>query len=373
MREWKGKVRSCFVVVIAAVLSGLVGCAPQTVTMKVLRPAEIDVSQYHTLAVTGFQDLSNQNISRGIEQALLTVRHEDNKPYFKLVARDQLSKVMNELGIGQTGAIDPAQAKKIGKVLGVDAIITGRVGHYQARDEQAMEQQANPAACGGNVLCAATVNVPCVRREAYVQFNANVINVETGVIDLSESPDAKVLASQCRGDQPNTLATKINTALKVDETARPQYGPWESEDAMLKKASDQAIKRFVDKFTPHYENQTVMLMDKASGEDSSVNDKLKAGVEYAKNGLWPRAAALWEEVVKQRPECAECLYNLGHGYEALNELQKAEGAYEKASSLRLGDKQYIEVVARIEKRLAERAALEEQKKKRNTPGTSQSK
>ncbi|MBS0154380.1 MAG: hypothetical protein JSS38_07290 [Nitrospira sp.] len=357
MREWQQRIG--WSVVVAAVFGGLSGCAAPTAIMKVQKQAEIDVSHYHTLAVTGFQDLPNQNISRGIEQALLAVRKGDNSPYFKLVARDQLGKVMNELGIGQTGMIDPAQAKKIGKVLGVDAIITGRVGHYQARNERVMEQQANPAACGGNVLCAATISVPCTRREAYVQFNANVINVETGVLDLSESPDAKLLASQCQSDHPGQLPSVLEQSLGTP--ARSQYGVWESEDSMLKKAADQAIKKFVDKFTPHYEEYTVTLMDKASGQGSSVNDKLAAGVDYAKSGLWPRATAVWEELVKQRPNCAACWYDLAHGYEAKNELEKAKDFLEKAVNLSPRDKLIIEAISRIEKNLEQHRKVSPQR------------
>ena len=51
---------------------------------------------------------------------------------FEIVERTLLNKVMTELKLGGSGAIDPDQAKQIGKVAGVDAIVTGSVTDLQS-------------------------------------------------------------------------------------------------------------------------------------------------------------------------------------------------------------------------------------------------
>jgi TolB-like protein len=50
-----------------------------------------------------------------------------NSNAFKIIEREQLEKVLKELQLTQTGIIDTAYAKQIGKMLGADAILTGTV------------------------------------------------------------------------------------------------------------------------------------------------------------------------------------------------------------------------------------------------------
>jgi hypothetical protein len=49
-----------------------------------------------------------------------------------VVERAQLDKLLGEQKLKQTGAIDPATAKEVGRIAGVDAIITGSVTDLQS-------------------------------------------------------------------------------------------------------------------------------------------------------------------------------------------------------------------------------------------------
>lgn len=50
-----------------------------------------------------------------------------NSQSFKIIEREQLQKVLKEFNLSQSGIIDTSYAKKIGKITGADAIITGSV------------------------------------------------------------------------------------------------------------------------------------------------------------------------------------------------------------------------------------------------------
>jgi TolB-like protein len=50
-----------------------------------------------------------------------------NSEAFKIIERDQLKKVLDEIAVGQSGIIDTSDARQLGKILGADAIITGSV------------------------------------------------------------------------------------------------------------------------------------------------------------------------------------------------------------------------------------------------------
>jgi curli biogenesis system outer membrane secretion channel CsgG len=54
---------------------------------------------------------------------------------FIVVERDKMSKILDEQKLGQTGAIDPATAAQVGKILGLNAIVTGSVSQFGVKSE----------------------------------------------------------------------------------------------------------------------------------------------------------------------------------------------------------------------------------------------
>jgi TolB-like protein len=80
------------------------------------------------IAVIPFQDLSNDTrttFGKYIAEELTTALFSSGK--FNIVERNLLTKVLDELKLAQTGAVDPASAKELGKITGVDAIVTGTI------------------------------------------------------------------------------------------------------------------------------------------------------------------------------------------------------------------------------------------------------
>jgi len=57
---------------------------------------------------------------------ILTTALMDSKQ-FKVYERQQLAKVMDEQKLGQSGAVDPTTAPRVGKLMGVDYVIYGSV------------------------------------------------------------------------------------------------------------------------------------------------------------------------------------------------------------------------------------------------------
>jgi curli biogenesis system outer membrane secretion channel CsgG len=105
----------------------------------------------HETLAEGVRDLATQISTAATKQskqkiAVLPLRELDGQPTilgtyiaeelitglvqlgsFDVVERQLLDKLLGEQKIEQTGAIDPATAKKVGKILGVDAIVTGSI------------------------------------------------------------------------------------------------------------------------------------------------------------------------------------------------------------------------------------------------------
>ena len=87
----------------------------------------METGQKRRIAVLEFTDLQGQvtNFGRYLSEELITRLYDSNK--FKVVERQLLNKVIAEQKLSLTGVVDPASARKLGSVLGVDAIVSGTV------------------------------------------------------------------------------------------------------------------------------------------------------------------------------------------------------------------------------------------------------
>lgn len=96
-------------------------CATASVAIK----AGFDFSKIKRVAVVGFSDYPNQPgsgeiLSGAFEQRMLAAG-------YGLVERAQVEKVLREKNL----SVDPKDAKRIGKILGVDALLFGRITDFR--------------------------------------------------------------------------------------------------------------------------------------------------------------------------------------------------------------------------------------------------
>ena len=83
--------------------------------------------QKRTIAVVEFTDLQGTvtDFGRYLAEELITRLYIAEN--FKVIERQLLSKVIAEQKLSLSGVIDPASAKQLGKLLGVDAIVSGTI------------------------------------------------------------------------------------------------------------------------------------------------------------------------------------------------------------------------------------------------------
>ena len=80
---------------------------------------------------------------------------------FSVIERDKLSLVLKEQGLATTGAVDPATAAKVGKILGVKYIVLGGVDKFKVDNTKGA--LARFGGVGGNLVQAnATINLRLV-------------------------------------------------------------------------------------------------------------------------------------------------------------------------------------------------------------------
>ncbi len=76
---------------------------------------------------------TNVDVGKGISDLLVQQLVTDGK--YSVIERNALDKILNEQNFANSDRADPATAAKIGKVLGVDAVIMGSITQFGRDDE----------------------------------------------------------------------------------------------------------------------------------------------------------------------------------------------------------------------------------------------
>src|SRR3982751_1705300 len=84
------------------------------------------------IAVLPFRELDGQPTILGTYISEEMVTHLFSIGGIEIVERSMVDKLIGELKLSQTGIIDTDTAKKVGKIAGVDAIVTGSITDLQS-------------------------------------------------------------------------------------------------------------------------------------------------------------------------------------------------------------------------------------------------
>jgi hypothetical protein len=201
--------------ITVCLLAGLVSlrCAPQRKAQ--LMPAEYDLSKYETLAVADFHGPSDQwakRFSSWLEEDLKKLQVE-GKPYFKVVPRSELYRVLENQNLQLSQLANPEISLQVGRLLGLDAIITGVV--IEAHTDEWIYSHWRP-----NVILTAHVN-----------FTAQVISTRTGRVVVDET---------------------VSKKKEIDVTGPSDLADLEYQDEPLTSCAREAVQIFVRKITPDY-------------------------------------------------------------------------------------------------------------------------
>lgn len=79
-----------------------------------------------TVAVLNFETKDKAIVDLGIKIADLVTAQLSTSPKIKLVEREKLDKILEELGLSLTGIVDENQAARIGYLTGAKLLVTGR-------------------------------------------------------------------------------------------------------------------------------------------------------------------------------------------------------------------------------------------------------
>ena len=149
--------------------------APQAPAMRKKRVAVFDFD-YATVR-TNSAALFGTDIDVGKGIADLLVKNLVNDGTYSVIERKQLDKILAEQNFSNSNRADPASAARIGKILGLDAIIVGSITEFGNETKN-----RNIGGGGGNWGGFGVGGLGHKETKANVQLDARLVDIDTAEI-----------------------------------------------------------------------------------------------------------------------------------------------------------------------------------------------
>ncbi len=320
------------------------GCA-QKVQIRALNPAQVsEMASKKRIAVSQFRH-DNIGFSGKIEAEIASQRI-NNKRYFTLLSRKDMSKILREQKLQASELVDEKTTSRVGKLIGAQAIISGEVAaanaqssHYYITRKHCINYDKEKEEC----VRYRYYKIRCNTTEATVSVNINIVDVENGTIIYGDTLSKEYSADSCDFGTFRVL----------------------SKGQALNRMSSLLAKEFVHKLTPNYIYFDVSLLDKIEIDTSSVQEEhLEHALEYIQYKRYDKAKKILDNLMDAVDGKSYVVaYDYGVVCEATGDLQKAQELYEMADDLSTEPVEEINVALRriqnlIEKNAAATAQLQ---------------
>ena len=312
--------------VLAALGAGLLcACGTVAVRVPVMKPAEINMASYQSVAIGDMTGNNNRPLTDSLEEALV------NSNRFTVVDRQHLSQVMRELHLSSTDLADPSAATKLGKVVTAGALIFGDVqNNYREQPNESRYQDDKKVWHTWYSL----------KGEAYVRATFKIVDVATGRLIVAKTYEE-------RRDDTNRALDR-----------RPEQIDRISLESSARRA---VVDRFMKAIVPHQEYMFANFQ-----KDGDI-PQLEGGIGWAERGDWKKAQSTFNDAVQESEknvklksgQIAKCYWNLGLAYEYAGDYDKAEAMVNKAYALS-NDKDMLGEIDNIHRLQADARKLAEQ-------------
>ncbi len=286
--------------VLGALGAGLAcACGTVAVRVPVMKPAEINMAPYQSVAVGEMTGPGNRPMTDAIEEALVSSNR------FTVLDRQHMAAVMRELHLSSTDLADPNSAAQLGKVVTAGALIFGDVqsGYREMPDESRYKDEKGVHHTWYSI-----------KGETYVRATFRIVDVSTGRLIVARTYEER----------------RDDTNRALDRRPQPV-----DRMALESGARRAVVERFMKAIVPH---QEYML---ASFQKDSDIPQLEGGIGWAERGDWKKAQATFNDAAEaseknvnlKSGQVAKCYWNLGLSYEYAGDYEKAEAMVNKAYAL----------------------------------------
>jgi len=173
------------------------------------------------IAVIDFDDRSGygRNIGQGVADMLVTSLVESEK--FLVIERSELDELLKEQGLGMSGAVTPQSAAQVGKLLGIEIMVTGSISEFGEKEQKV----------GGGIGSVGGFNLGVKKNMARVAVDIRMVDVNTGEI---------IVAKAAEGEDTSTGLDNVG----IEDIDFHNTSTW--DNTQLGKASREAINECVE-------------------------------------------------------------------------------------------------------------------------------
>jgi hypothetical protein len=286
-----------------------------------------------------------KNDTIGLAQKLegkLANQFLDGRPYFTIISKSDFTRLIDEQKRQYSGLLDEEKAVELGNLLGAQALISGSVTSPTMQDTRFYEKRVE---CKDK-KCEEKreYKVACTKRSIGLGVQIKMVDVERGDIIYGDTLQDNGQWEHCSDD---------NRALP-------------SKQQGLELLSDNIIKRFVYKLTPHYVYFRVALLEEPDLEYTGRQEVLlENALAFIDHNRLDRGEKLLNELFMQTGRLSYvAAYNLGVVKEAQGQYIEARDYYRIADELAMAPVEEINIaINRIEASIRKQKLAMEQIKK----------
>ncbi|HOY44386.1 MAG TPA: CsgG/HfaB family protein [bacterium] len=242
---------------------------------------------------------------------------------FVVVERQRMDQLLEELKLGQSGLVDESQAAQVGRLLGVDAIVTGQIN---AAVKESWEAETRTTTKGsGKNKTEEKKEVWCNKRIATVSATIRIVNVETGQLFGTREASSKQELKHCEDERSTEMAPADQTVNLCLQTI---------------------AKELIDYFMPRFQQQKFEFAKIEGKEFKRPADAARESIDgYDLHSAFINYSAILE----QDPYNHAAIFNLGVLHEVVGNYALAVEKYRTAASLVSREEKYRKALQRVEK------------------------
>ncbi|MBS2022468.1 MAG: hypothetical protein JST92_08665 [Deltaproteobacteria bacterium] len=256
------------------------GCGTVRVKVPLVRPAEVNLAAYKTLALTNITGAPRAGPLVGgmLEEKLMETRR------FEIVDREHMGAVMNELKLSASDLSAQNGAAKLGQLVTAGALITCELEeHYE---EHPREQTFTDNK-------GAQHTRRWIEAKLRLRGSFRLTDVSTGkllLVRVIETEAENEAHAGLKNAGANVLGALLSGAVRGGNTSNESHPP--DREKMEHEAATELVDRFVGAIAPRKEQREVEF-----AKDGDL-PQLATGIGWAQRGDWKKAQSLFDEAIK---------------------------------------------------------------------------
>jgi len=317
-----------FLILILALF--LNSCGTTSMTMRVKRPAEINLKGYQKVAIGDIVDQRSRvnRHSRDISDELTTTLFKSG--YFEVLDREHLAKILEEQGLAQTGLIDESSAAQIGNIIGAGVFVFGRIQNDKYEEKTSKGKQTKDKK-------GKTHQPHYFDGEFNLSVNVKLIDIQT----------AKILGVK-------TLTSRRTKRNKADNKPAPEVDP----DMLYRQCLNDISAQFLKLVAPH--DASV----RAEFETDDDLPEVEQAIAMFRIGEWNDGLNILQKATEktglEKEVRAKSFYNLGLAQTYSGDFQNALANLKKALLLDPESSRYQGAVRNVKSEQEKAQRLKEQ-------------